>query len=176
MNSPIEGATMDAETARTFFYDFLHNRTQGVIATVGPEGRPEAALMDIAVTPALDLIFETTDQTRKFANLGDRPAISFVVGWGGDETLQYDGVVEQLSGRALEEALTLYLSVFPQKLSHPEWPGNYYFRARPTWIRYSNYHPPRRIEEFRFGPDQTPQSGRGWWKRFTRPSKERQRN
>jgi hypothetical protein len=176
MNSPIEGATMDREAAQAFFYDFLRRQTQGVIATVGGDTRPEAALVDIAVTPALEIIFETTDQTRKFVNLRDRPAISFVAGWGGDETLQYDGVVEQLSGRALEEALALYLSVFPQKASHPNWPGNYYFRTRPTWVRYSNYDPPRRIEEFRFGLDRGTQAGRSWWQRLMSSSQERQRN
>jgi hypothetical protein len=167
---------MDREAAQAFFYDFLRRQTQGVIATVGGDTRPEAALVDIAVTPALEIIFETTDQTRKFANLRDRPAISFVAGWGADETLQYDGVVEHLSGRALEEALALYLSVFPQKMSHPDWPGNYYFRTRPTWVRYSNYDPPRRIEEFRFGLDRRAQAERSWWQRLMRSLQDRQRN
>src|SRR5215472_16204567 len=130
---------MDKEAARKRYYSFIGARTQGVIATVGPDGKPEAALMDIATTPALEIIFETTNQTRKFVNLQANSRISFVIGWEDNETLQFDGVAELLSGRALEEALKEYTSVFPQKTSHRDWPGNYYFLARPDWVRFSSY-------------------------------------
>ena len=151
---------------REKLYHFIRNRTQGVIATVCPDDKPEAALMDIAVTTDLEIIFETTDQTRKFANLTARPAVSFVVGWGEGETLQYDGTVHLLAGTALEKMQQLYLATFPQKASHPNWPGNYYFLARPSWIRYSDYRMPRKIEEFRFDADISASPKKGWWNKL----------
>lgn len=167
---------MDEEAVRKRYYDFIHAKTQGVIATVGSDGRPEAALMDIAVTPDLEIIFETTDQTRKFTNLQVHPAIAFVVGWGGSETLQYEGVADEPEGRVLDEARASFIATFPQKASHQNWPGNHYFRVRPLWVRFSNYHPPRKVEEFRFGPDEQFLRRGSWWQRLSGRMPERQRN
>jgi hypothetical protein len=168
---------MDIETAKRKFHAFIHARSLAVIATTGPDGKPEAALMNIAVTPELEIIFETTDATRKFANLKTNSRVSFVIGWDGDETLQYDGVTERLEGRALEEARARYVSVFPQKLSHQNWPGNHYFWARPLWIRFSNYQLPRKVEEYRFRPDAAARARTRapWWRSLLRPAP-RQRN
>jgi len=159
------------QASKRKLYEFMRARSQGVIATAGPDGRPEAALMDIVVTPDLDIIFETTDQTRKFANLSARPAVSFVVGWNGGETLQYDGIVQQPAGRAMEEIERLYVAAFPQKASHPDWPGNHYFLVRPTWIRFSNYHPPRKIEEFRFEVEKPAAPEKSWWNKLAGSSR-----
>ena len=52
---------MDLETATRKFHAFIHARSLAVIATTGPDGKPEAALINIAVTPELEIIFETTD-------------------------------------------------------------------------------------------------------------------
>jgi hypothetical protein len=158
-------------------YDFIRSRGQGVIATAGSDGKPEAALMDLAVTPELEIIFETTDQTRKFTNLRHDDRVALVVGgWDGGETLQYDGVAQEPEGNALDRARSQFFSAFPQKLSHQNWPGNHYFLVRPLWVRFSNYHPPRKVEEFRFVAPETPAPGVGWWPKLLRGQKRRQRN
>jgi pyridoxine/pyridoxamine 5'-phosphate oxidase len=129
---------------------FLQSRRCGVIATATPDGRPEAALVDIATTAAGEIVFETTSATRKFANLGNNPRAALVAGWDDEQTLQIDGIVDMLAGSELARLRDFYLSVFPQKASHPNWPGNHYFRLRPRWMRFSDYHMPRAVEEFRF--------------------------
>lgn len=131
-------------------YAFMQSHRHAVIATAGTEGKPEAALMDIAVTDALEIVFETTSATRKIQNLRNNPRVSFVIGWTNDETVQYDGVVDEPLGRELERITRHYLSIFPEKLSHQVWPGNHYFRVRPLWVRFSDYHAPRTIEEHEF--------------------------
>ena len=137
---------------------FMRAHRLAVVATASPDGKPEAALVDIAVTDALEIIFETTSETRKIHNLRDNSRISFVIGWNNNETLQYDGVVDEPLGREQERITQHYLSVFPEKLSHRNWPGNFYFRARPQWIRFSNYYSPRVVEEHNFSvtPDIKP--------------------
>jgi uncharacterized pyridoxamine 5'-phosphate oxidase family protein len=129
---------------------YLQTQRCGVIATATLDGRPEAALMDIAATGEGDIIFETTSATRKFENLRDNPRVAFVVGCGNEQTLQIDGIVDALLESELARLRDFYLSVFPQKASHPNWPGNHYFRVRPHWMRFSDYHMPRSVEEFRF--------------------------
>jgi uncharacterized protein YhbP (UPF0306 family) len=131
-------------------YEFIRARPLAVIATADKAGKPEAALINIAVTPDLEIVFETTSATRKFANLENNSEIALVVGWEGEQTLQYDGIVDQPEGVALDRLRSLYISRFPEKDSHQYWPGNSYFRVRPFWIRFSDYDPPRRIEEYRF--------------------------
>jgi uncharacterized pyridoxamine 5'-phosphate oxidase family protein len=129
---------------------FMQSHRLAVLATADRHGRPEAALVDVAVTDGLEIIFETTSETRKIRNLQENPRISFVIGWADNQTLQYDGVVDQPGAGELERIVRYYLSVFPEKLSHRAWPGNFYFRARPLWIRYSDYHSPRSVEEHQF--------------------------
>ncbi|HEY2470945.1 MAG TPA: hypothetical protein VGI45_24335 [Terracidiphilus sp.] len=49
-------------------------------------------LVGIAVTPDLEVVFDTLSTTRKYANLMARPACSVVLWWGGEQTVQLDGV------------------------------------------------------------------------------------
>lgn len=163
---------MDILTKQTL-YDFIRARSQAVIATSGEEGIPEAALVDIAATPELEIIFETTSATRKFVNLAGNPKVALVIGWGGNETLQYDGICDRPEGRLLEQIKGHYLSVFPEKASHQHWPDNYYFRVKPAWMRFSDYYPPRKIREYHFPIGEAAEHGR-WHGLFTR--KRRQRN
>lgn len=137
-------------------YELVRNCRHAVIATTG-SGGPEAALMDIAVTPELEIIFETTDATRKIRNMHDDPRVAFVIGWQNNRTLQYEGSVDEPLGREQERIVGHFFSAFPDKLSHRHWPGNHYFRVRPRWIRYSDYNSPRLVEEHHFppAPDET---------------------
>ena len=139
-----------ASRTRDDILRFLQAQRCGVIATATLDGRPEAAFVEIAPTAQGEIVFETTSATRKFGNLRDNPRVAFVVGWEDEQTLQIDGIVDAPQGSELARLRDFYLSVFPQKASHPSWPGNHYFRVRPRWMRFSNYHMPRSVEEFRF--------------------------
>ena len=133
-------------------YELIRHCRHAVIATAGASG-PEAALMDIVVTPELEILFETTDATRKIRNMQDDPRVAFVIGWDNNRTLQYEGVVEEPLGRQQEQVFAQYFAVFPDKLSHRYWPGNHVFRARPRWIRLSDYNSPRSVEEHHYPSD-----------------------
>lgn len=49
--------------------------------------------MGIAITPELEIIFDTVKSSRKYPNLVARPSCAFVAGgWGATEqTVQYEG-------------------------------------------------------------------------------------
>jgi len=111
---------------------------------------PQAALVFYAVTPQFELLFDTTDATRKFANLRANPNIAFVIGWDGSETVQYEGIADEPHGAERERLLKIYLEAFPDGEARQEWPGITYFRVRPRWIRFSSYYRPRSITEFSF--------------------------
>lgn len=131
-------------------YDFMRRKRCAIIATANEWGVPEAALIDIAVTTDLEILFETTAETRKYHNLQARSQVALVIGWEDNQTLQCDGIADEPTGAAADPLIAHYLSAFPEKLSHRNWPGNHYFRVRPNWIRFSDYNSPRMVEEYRF--------------------------
>jgi nitroimidazol reductase NimA-like FMN-containing flavoprotein (pyridoxamine 5'-phosphate oxidase superfamily) len=139
-------------------YEFIRARRFAVAATVDANGAPEAAFVGIAVTPELELVFETLDATRKCPNLRRDPRIAFVIGWsgdflqnvGGDQSLQYEGVADEPKGEELERLLEIYFATQPEGLLRQGWPGQTYFRVRPRWIRLSDYDRPSRVEELTF--------------------------
>lgn len=59
---------------------FLRKHRLGVLSTVSPSGEPEAAVVGIAFTDDLEVIFDTLDTTRKVSNLRSSPKIAFVIG------------------------------------------------------------------------------------------------
>lgn len=61
---------------------FLQEHRLGVQSTVSPSGEPQAAVVGIAVTPALEIVFDTLDTSRKCRNLRTDPRIAFVA-WKG---------------------------------------------------------------------------------------------
>jgi len=76
-------------------YRFIAEHKLGVLGTISPSGFPQSALVGIAVTPQLEIIFDTVKSSRKFQNLASRPNCSFVVGWKGEVTVQYEGIAYQ---------------------------------------------------------------------------------
>jgi pyridoxine/pyridoxamine 5'-phosphate oxidase len=122
----------------------------GVISSISADGQPQSALVGIAVTPELEIVFDTLSSSRKYANLIARPACSFVVGWTGEQTMQFEGMASEPTGERLEFYQREYFAVWPEGRAHMAWPKIAYFAVSPVWIRYSDYdQKPPCILEFR---------------------------
>jgi Pyridoxamine 5'-phosphate oxidase len=130
-------------------YKFLVQCKLGVLSTIGDAQVPQSALIGIAATEDSEIIFDTVKSSRKYLNLIARPACSFVIGWTGEQTVQYEGRAEELSGGELQRCQQVYFDAWPECRSHLSWPGIAYFVVRPRWIRYSDFdqNPPL-IREF----------------------------
>lgn len=129
-------------------YEFLKSERLAVLATADENGRPEAALMGFAVSPELEIVFDTVKSSRKYPNLKKNPRVAWVIGCSTEITVQYEGVAEELEGDALARYKRIYFEVFPDGPAREEWPGITYFVVRPKWVRYCDYNPARRrIEE-----------------------------
>ena len=73
-------------------------------------------------------------------------------GWvsGDERTVQYEGEADEPSGAELERLKRVYYSRYPDGPSRASWTGLIYVRAKPSWIRYSDYNrDPPEIIEFR---------------------------
>ena len=129
-------------------YRFIDGEKLAVLATVGENGAPEAALMGVAATPVLELIFDTVKSSRKYPNLKKNPRVAWVIGCTTEVTVQYEGVAEELAGEELTKYKKTYFAKFTDGPERESWPGITYFVVRPKWVRYCDYNPKaRRIEE-----------------------------
>jgi pyridoxine/pyridoxamine 5'-phosphate oxidase len=123
------------------------------VSSLSDDGTPQSALVGMAVTPELEIVFDTLQTTRKFHNLVARPRCSLVIGWGEDQTVQYEGIASTPIGPELAAYQRLYFEAWPDGATRLHWPGIAYFVVRPRWIRYSDYNQsPPLIEEVSF-PD-----------------------
>jgi pyridoxine/pyridoxamine 5'-phosphate oxidase len=120
--------------------DFLQKHRLGVLATVSPTGDPEAAVVGIAVTDRLEVVFDTLETTRKCHNLRIHSNMALVIGWDDEMTVQLEGIADEPAGPELDRLKTTYFTVYPDGESRQSWPGITYFRVRPIWARYSDFH------------------------------------
>ena len=129
-------------------FRFMDSERYGVLTTATNSGKPEAALVGFAVTPALEIIFDTVRSSRKYPNLKENPRVAFVAGCTTEITVQYEGDAEELEGKALAKYKQIYFHKFTDGPARESWAGITYFVVRPKWVRYSDYNPGKqRIEE-----------------------------
>jgi hypothetical protein len=136
---------------RADLLSFARGYRYAIESSVGPDNRPQSAIVGVAISDAFEIVFDTLESSRKAQNLRLRPGISFVVGsttHDARRTLQFEGIADEPTGPDRERLVRLYLGVFPDGLERQSWPGLAYFRVKPLWIRYSDYRqePPEIIE------------------------------
>ncbi len=110
---------------------FMTTHRYGVVSSVSKSGGPQSALVGIATTPELEIIFDTLKSTRKYPNLIAHPACSFVVGWGGEQTVQFEGIAVEAKGAELERCLKAYFAVWTDGPARMNWPGITHFVVKP---------------------------------------------
>jgi len=126
---------------------FLRKHRLGVQSTVSSSGDPQAAVVGIAVTSELEIVFDTVDTSRKCRNLRANPRIAFVIGWDQEITVQLEGIADEPTGKERERVLETYFAAYPDGRDRLAWKGITHFRVRPTWIRYSDFNVPGKIVE-----------------------------
>jgi len=132
-------------------YRFISQCKLGVLSSIADSGAPQSALVGVATTENLEIVFDTVKTSRKYPNLIAKPDCSFVFGWTGEQTVQYEGTAEELTGERLKHYQEVYFHFWPDGPTRLSWPGIVYFVVRPKWIRYSDFdkNPPL-ILEFTF--------------------------
>lgn len=139
---------MAAKITKVDLFSFLRRHRIGVVATMSESGTPESAVVGIAVTDGLEIIFDTLANTRKCRNLRRNANISIVIGWDEEITVQYEGVADEPQSVELERLKNIYFAAYPEGPQRESWPGITYFRVRPVWARYSDFNSPGAIVEF----------------------------
>ena len=130
-------------TTREEILAFMRTQSMAVQASVANGSTPQAAAVSFIVTDTFELFFDTLDTTRKVANLRANPRVAFVIGGlveGEEHTIQYEGVVDEPTGPELERLKQEYFARFPDGPERQTWSGITYVRARPRWLRFSDFN------------------------------------
>ena len=129
------------------FHAFLRQHRLAVLSTVR-DGAPQAALVGIAVTDTLEIVFDTVTGSRKYTNRLADPRVALVAGWDYGKTLQVEGTADVLADEDLAAFKEVYFAVWPDGRERQRWPDIAYVRVRPHWLRYADYaRSPPQIEE-----------------------------
>lgn len=112
--------------------------------------------MGLVVTPALEVVFETLDTSRKYRNLQANPAVSFVIRCPGSASVQYEGWACVLKASVEDEYHNRYLRHWPEAQARQHWPGLVCVVTQPVWIRHTDAsRAPHGHAEFDFGAVRT---------------------
>jgi pyridoxine/pyridoxamine 5'-phosphate oxidase len=130
--------------------DFLRLHRYAVISSISPQGAPQSAVVGIAVSRELEIIFDTVSSSRKYRSLTANPAAAVAL-WTGEATLQYEGIAQEPAGSDRDRYREVYFKTWPDGRDRLSWPGITHFVIRPTWIRFSDFdRRPPLIQEFTF--------------------------
>src|SRR6185503_4697330 len=134
---------------RAELFEFIRRHKLAVVATTSEVGAPQAAVIGIALTGELELVFDTVETSRKALNLRRDPRVAFAIGWD-EETVQCEGLADEPTGAELDRVKREYMQQFPDSLARQSWPGLTFFRVRLGWARYSDFRTPDwKIVEFK---------------------------
>src|ERR1700712_5001445 len=113
--------------------NFIATNKLAVVSSTGKGGAPQSALVGIAATPELQIVFDTLEQSRKAQNLYLNPACSLVIGWSGEVTVQFEGLAEGHKPGEEGAWKDTYFAAWPECRDHVKWPGITYFVVSPKW-------------------------------------------
>jgi general stress protein 26 len=133
-------------------YQFINQQSLGIVATANKANEPEAALVGIAVSVNLEIVFDTVKTSRKYHNILRNPKVALVIGWDNETTVQYEGTAEVLGNDIdAENFKEIYYRAFPDGRERADtWPGLVHIKIKPQWLRYSNFNEPVVIQELEF--------------------------
>jgi hypothetical protein len=138
---------MDTST----IHSFLLRHRYAVISSLSTRHTPQSALIGIAVSPDLEIIFDTIKSSRKYPNLIANPHCSLVIGWESEQTLQLEGCADEPQGLDLAHYQKIYFDAWPEGPARLHWPGLVHLVVRPAWLRYSDFsQSPPQISELTF--------------------------
>lgn len=91
---------------------FIRECGAGVIATLGDDGRPQAAFVGIAVASDGTIVLDANVSSRKVANVEARPEVAIAI-TGSDVSVQVEGHARVTRDSERERLGEVYNSQFP---------------------------------------------------------------
>jgi pyridoxine/pyridoxamine 5'-phosphate oxidase len=125
---------------------FVRAEGRAVVATVTPDGEPEAALVGITALDDGTLIFNVVPWARKLANLKASGRAAVVVGTAAHVSVQFEGPAVITDGDEAEHYATEFERLMPGSKTRYE--GYEVVIVRPKWLQvYDVSHRPPLVVE-----------------------------
>ncbi|OGE31010.1 hypothetical protein A2631_04995 [Candidatus Daviesbacteria bacterium RIFCSPHIGHO2_01_FULL_44_29] len=129
---------------------FLKEHTLCVISTIHADGHgPESAVVAFVETDNLEIVFGTSNISRKYKNIQADNRVALVIGWSSETgTIQYEGQASELSKEESEKYALLQIAKNPSSASFKDREDQRYFIVKPSWIRFMDFgsKPPQTYE------------------------------
>ncbi len=144
-----------ANFSKTDLLAYVRRHRLAVISTCTADGAPQGALVGIAATDSMELIFDTISTSRKHENLSRNRRVAVTFTGPDEQTLQLEGVAQPVSKSDPSDAdyRETYLRVWPDGRDRLTWPNLSYWRIVPRWARYSDFNRGPLVAEFRWDAD-----------------------
>lgn len=127
---------MDSTRVKTLIKDFVAQRKRLVLATVDPNGWPEAAFVAYGDTPDGRIVIGTSNQSRKYANIRNRSYAAAVVGLEGSESVQLEGDIRILDPEEYDRYIDYHFNKNPDAERYRHQSDQAYLLFTPQWARY----------------------------------------
>jgi pyridoxine/pyridoxamine 5'-phosphate oxidase len=120
--------------------DYMRSHRLVVVGSIAQDGRPQSALVGMAVTLRHEIIFDTMSDSRKHGNLKRDARASVAFCGPGEKTLQLEGSARQLAIHDAADSVLyeVYYAAWPEGRQRLAWLGIAHWCIRPTWARYSD--------------------------------------
>ncbi len=128
---------MEKEQIKDKILKFISKQTLTVISTIDIGGvKPESAVIAFAENENLEIVFGTSNKTRKYKNLQKNSHVSFVIGWDSEVgTVQYEGTAKELSREEYLPYANILIAKNPRSEKFVQKEDQKYFLVKPIWIR-----------------------------------------
>jgi pyridoxine/pyridoxamine 5'-phosphate oxidase len=131
---------------------YMRQHRLAVLSTRTADGAPQGALVGVATTDSMELVFDTTTKSRKHENLLRDRRVAATFSGPEEQTLQVEGVALPVSTDGADDAeyREAYFLTWPDGRNRLDWANLSYWRIVPSWARYSDFSLGPLIAEFRW--------------------------
>ncbi len=117
--------------------DIIRAHTLAVVSSSW-QGKPQSAVVVFSQRGDFELVFGTSNATRKYRNLKADPHCAVVVGWDDFKTIQYEGIASEVGKEDFAKYKEIHLEKNPGSAIYADLDTQRYFKLTPHWIRYTD--------------------------------------
>jgi pyridoxine/pyridoxamine 5'-phosphate oxidase len=118
-------------------YDFMNSQPLMVVSTLSKDGKPQGAVVGFGQTRDLELVFGTSELSRKAQNIKANSAVAVVIGWS-NKTIQLEGTARLLSEGDDSSYSEQYFLKNKWALKYKDEPHERHFVITPTWLKVTD--------------------------------------
>ena len=130
--------------------NFFKSHKLCVVSTIHTNANsPESAVVAFTENEDLEIIFGTSNKSRKYKNIQNNNKVSFVIGWDSETgSIQYEGEAVELSKEDSTQYINKQIIKNASSEKYVEREDQRYFKVSPNWIRFidNTANPPQTYE------------------------------